>query len=61
LNVAAHPAVDQLAEFVEFRRQFDLQRRLHAVLHGWLVVHLPLSAALMLMLMIHIYYAILYW
>ena len=61
LNAAAHPAVDQLAAFVEFRRQFDLQRRLHSVLHGWLVVHLPLSAVLMFMLLVHIYYAILYW
>ena len=61
LNEAAHPAVDRLADLVEFRRQFVVQRRLHLVLHGWLVVHLPLSVALLLLMFVHIYYAAKYW
>jgi hypothetical protein len=50
-----------LETWCEHRRQFDLQGRLHRWLHGWLSIHLPLSAALLILLAAHIYAAIKYW
>lgn len=43
------------------RRQFDLQVRLHAWLHGWLCVHVPLSLALVGLMFVHIVVALKYW
>jgi hypothetical protein len=40
---AWRPLVDDLREIVEERRQMLRHRRLHQVLHGWLLVHVPLS------------------
>ena len=34
---------------------------MHRWLHGWLLVHLPLSMALVVLMFIHIYVAIKYW
>ena len=56
----AREMVDTLREFAETRRQFDEQARVHRVLHGWLSVHLPLSVALVLLLMAHIVTAVWY-
>jgi len=33
----------------EEKRQLDQQRRYHLVLHGWLLVHIPLSYAVLLL------------
>jgi hypothetical protein len=48
-----HQPLDQLAHFCEERRQLALQSRLHAWLHGWLVVHIPLSIALLVLGVAH--------
>ena len=61
LDPAAHGAVDTLEDVCSQRRQFDLQARIHAWLHAWLCVHLPLSAAMFIMMIAHIYYAIKYY
>jgi hypothetical protein len=61
LDPAAHPAVETLESLCDQRRQFDLQRRLHGWLHGWLCVHLPLSAALIGLMFVHIVVALKYW
>jgi hypothetical protein len=53
--------VAALESWCDNRRQFDLQIRLHHWLHGWLSLHLPLSAALLILLAAHIYAAIKYW
>ncbi len=53
--------VDALENWCENRRQFDLQARLHRWLHGWLSIHLPLSAALLILLAAHIVAALKYW
>ena len=37
----------------EEKRQLDRQSRLHKVLHGWLLVHIPLSYALLLLGAVH--------
>jgi hypothetical protein len=45
----------------ENRRQFDLQARIHGWLHGWLLVHVPVSVVLGLLLLIHVPVALWYW
>jgi len=44
-----HSNIDDLENVCEEKRQFDAQRRLHKILHGWLLVHIPLSYALLLL------------
>lgn len=57
---AAHETVNALEEMCEQRRQLDLQARLHCWLHSWLSVHLPLSAALIILMFVHVYVALKY-
>lgn len=58
VTAEARPAVDAVERLCDRRRDLDLQRRLHFLLHGWLLVHLPLSMALLLLLVLHVVYAI---
>ena len=44
-----HPTVGELETSCEERRQLRDQKRLHHWLHGWLLVHVPLSLALLLL------------
>ena len=60
LDPAAHGVVDMLEEICDQRRQFDVQARVHGWLHGWLCVHVPLSAALFVLMVVHVYYALKY-
>jgi len=48
-----HEVVDELQAICEERRQLALQKRLHHWLHGWLLVHAPLSMALLLLAAVH--------
>jgi hypothetical protein len=50
--------VGQLEELCERRRQLNLQQRLHYWLHNWLWLHLPLSLGLMILLAVHIVFAL---
>jgi hypothetical protein len=50
--------VGQLEELCERRRQLDLQRRIHFWLHNWLWLHLPLSIALIVLLVGHVVFAL---
>ena len=61
LPTPAHIAVDHLEGVCDQRRQFDLQARLHAWLHGWLWIHLPFSVALVLLMFVHVFVAVKYW
>ena len=61
INPAAHPVVAQLEQMCEQRRQLDLQQRLHFWLHNWLCIHLPLSAALILLMLVHVFVTLKYW
>ena len=61
LGPAAHGLVDTLADLCAQRRQFILQARLQAWLHGWLWIHLPLSVALVVLLAVHVFFAVKYW
>lgn len=56
-----HAVVETLQRWCELRRQFDVQSRLHHWLHLWMGVHLHLSVALVLLMLLHIYGALKYW
>ena len=44
-----HANIDDLENICEEKRQLDEQSRLHKILHGWLLVHIPLSYAVLLL------------
>jgi hypothetical protein len=48
-----HSNLDDLENICEEKRQLDKQTRLHRILHGWLLVHIPLSYALLLLGAVH--------
>ncbi|RYD70194.1 MAG: hypothetical protein EOP84_27105 [Verrucomicrobiaceae bacterium] len=55
LNVAEkyHPQVDEMQNWCEERRLMDRQTKFHHWLHGWLLVHVPLSFALLVLTIWH--------
>jgi len=53
LPAAAHGTLDDLADICEEARQLRRQERLHRWLHGWLLLHIPLSLALILLAAVH--------
>jgi hypothetical protein len=55
-----HERVRDLAEIAAERRDLAIQRRLHHWLHGWLFVHVPLTAALLVLLAAHAVMALRY-
>ena len=55
-----HPVVNDLESICDERRQLDRQRRLHYILHGWLMVHLPLSFALLALSVVHVVVSLMY-
>jgi hypothetical protein len=48
-----HETLRDLEGMCEERRQLAAQARLHRWLHGWLLVHIPLSYALLLLSVVH--------
>jgi hypothetical protein len=56
----AREAVDILENLCDQRRQLDRQKVYHFWLHGWLVVHLPLSVALVILMFFHVWVALKY-
>ncbi len=48
-----HSNLDDLENICEEKRQLDKQSHLHKILHGWLLVHIPLSYALLLLGGVH--------
>lgn len=54
------PKLEDLANICEEKRELDRQRRMHGVLHGWLLVHIPASYALLLLGAVHAVYALRY-
>lgn len=48
-----HERLDALSVLCEQRRQLGEQERLHHTLHGWLLVHIPLSVALLVLGLAH--------
>ena len=60
LPVAAHATLDELLEICDETRQLARQERLHRWLHSWLLVHIPLSLALILLGAVHAFKALRY-
>ncbi|MGB6544615.1 MAG: hypothetical protein WBE97_03225 [Candidatus Acidiferrales bacterium] len=55
-----HDAVDDLENICEEQRQLARQVKLHRWLHGWLLIHVPLSIALILLGAVHAIVALRY-
>jgi hypothetical protein len=60
LPAAAKATLDDLADICDEARQLQRQARLHHWLHGWLLVHIPLSLALILLGAVHAVMALRY-
>ena len=60
LPAGVHSALDDLETICEEKRQLDRQRRYHLVLHGWLLVHIPLSYGVLLLGAVHAVMALRY-
>ncbi len=60
LPVTAQTTLADLEEICDESRQFVRQERLHHWLHGWLLVHIPLSLALMVLGAVHAFMALRY-
>ncbi|MBI3665835.1 MAG: hypothetical protein HY236_06355 [Acidobacteria bacterium] len=60
LPVPLHPLVDNLGNIWEEERQLSRQIRLYHWLHGWLLVHVPLSIALLVLASVHAVIALRY-
>jgi hypothetical protein len=54
------PKLDDLQSLCDEKRGLDRQRRLHHILHGWLLVHIPISYALLVLGAIHAVVALRY-
>ena len=50
---ALHETLQELEAICDERRQLAEQKRLHHWLHGWLLVHVPLSMALLVLAVVH--------
>ncbi|HEV2296327.1 MAG TPA: hypothetical protein VGR35_20965 [Tepidisphaeraceae bacterium] len=57
---ALHELLGELQRICEEARQLWVQRRMHQVLHGWLLVHVPLSYATMILAAVHAVVALRY-
>ena len=55
-----HPALDDLSDICDEARQLRRQEQLHHWLHDWLLLHIPLSLALILLGAIHAVMALRY-
>ena len=49
-----HDTLNQLEDYVDERRQFSLQTRIHHWLHWWLYLHIPLSMGLYVLVIAHV-------
>lgn len=54
------PRLDDLENICEEKRELDRQRVLHRILHGWLLLHIPASYALLLLGAVHAVVALRY-
>jgi hypothetical protein len=57
---AQHAILDDLENICEEERQLTLQSQMHLWLHGWLLLHIPLSLALILLGAVHAVMALRY-
>lgn len=60
LAPAMHTMLEDLADICEEERQLTRQERMHRVLHGWLLLHIPLSYAVLVLTAAHAWMALRY-
>jgi hypothetical protein len=60
LPAGAHATVDDLQSICDEARQLQKQQRLHHWLHLWLLVHIPISLALIVLGAVHAVMALKY-
>ena len=60
LPPALHEAARDLGDIAAERRDLAVQRRLHHWLQGWLLLHVPLTAAMLILLGVHVALAVYY-
>ncbi|HEX5137625.1 MAG TPA: hypothetical protein VFY93_11665 [Planctomycetota bacterium] len=60
VDPALHPVTRDLEALAAQRDQIEMQRRLHLWLHGWLLVHVPLSYAMCFLGAVHALMALYY-
>src|SRR6202521_708220 len=60
LPSSVHAVLEDLESICKEERQLSLQRKLYHFLHGWLLVHVPLSIALLVLGGIHAIVAVQY-
>src|SRR5207245_2163720 len=60
LPAAAHATLSDLEDICDEARQLARQETLHRWLHGWLLMHIPLSLALILLGAVHAVMALRY-
>lgn len=60
IDPAAHDVVSAVEALCTQRRQLGRQARLHVWLHNWLAVHLPLSVAMTILMIVHAVAALMY-
>jgi hypothetical protein len=53
LPASLHSIIDDLENIAEEKRQLDRQATYHRILHGWLLVHIPASYAVLILGAIH--------
>lgn len=58
LPPALHAPLEDLANLCEEERQLLRQERLHGTLHAWLIVHVPLAYAVMVLAVVHLVMAL---
>lgn len=54
----AHTAVSAIQDLCRRRNQLNVQNRVQILLHGWLLIHLPLSLGLLILMLVHAYFAL---
>jgi hypothetical protein len=60
VDPALHPVTRDLEALCAQREQLEMQRRLHLWLHGWLLVHVPLSYVMVFLGAVHALMALYY-
>jgi hypothetical protein len=55
-----HEPIADLEGICEEERQLTVQRRMYLLLHGWLLVHVPLSIVLLILGAVHAFVAVHY-
>jgi hypothetical protein len=60
LPIAAHEVISDVEQVCNERRQLAVQQRLHRRLHSWLYVHVPLSMAFLVLVVVHAVWSLRY-